>query len=91
MKKFGHSVSQTVFKDCANLNLKGSTFDAMHMDKFLGTEYCNKNLVSNYATSPGTNPLVETKSFNKFPSQIDTIKKTGVRPSHAFTSLVRGQ
>lgn len=73
LKKSGHSMSQTVFKDCANLNLKGSTFDAMHMDKFLGSEYCNKNMVSNYATSPGTNPGLQQKSFNKFPTQIESI------------------
>jgi hypothetical protein len=35
----GGTKSQSIFKECANLRLAGSTFDAKHMDRFLKTEF----------------------------------------------------
>ena len=38
---FRDSKSRTLFKNTANLSLRGNTYDATHMDKFLTTTYCN--------------------------------------------------
>lgn len=35
----GGTRSQSVFKDVANLRLSGKTFDAVHMDKFINTQF----------------------------------------------------
>jgi hypothetical protein len=36
--------TQTIFHNTANLSLRGNTFDARHMDKFLGSGYGEKTL-----------------------------------------------
>jgi hypothetical protein len=36
--------TQTIFHNTANLSLRGNTYDARHMDKFLGSGYGEKSL-----------------------------------------------
>ena len=36
--------TQTIFHNTANLSLRGNTYDAKHMDKFLGSGYGEKSL-----------------------------------------------
>jgi hypothetical protein len=38
---FRDSKTRTVFKNTANLSLRGTTYDATHLDRFLSSEYCN--------------------------------------------------
>ena len=40
---FRETHTSKVFKNTANLSLRGNTYDATHMDKFLGSAYCNLN------------------------------------------------
>ena len=40
---FKDSRSQQIFKNVANLSLKGHTYDARHLDKFLDSEFCEKS------------------------------------------------
>jgi hypothetical protein len=40
---FRDTKSQTIFKNAANLTLRGSTYDAKHLDSFLGSGYGEKS------------------------------------------------
>lgn len=40
---FRETRTHKVFKNTANLSLRGTTFDATHMDRFLNSPYCNLN------------------------------------------------
>ena len=40
---FKDSKTRTIFKNTANLSLRGHTYDATHLDRFLSTAYCNKS------------------------------------------------
>jgi hypothetical protein len=35
--------TQTIFKNTANLSLRGSTYDARHLDQFLSSNYGEKS------------------------------------------------
>ena len=37
---FTDTKAQQIFKNTANLTLKGNTFDATHLDNFLSSQYC---------------------------------------------------
>ncbi len=37
---FKDSKTRTIFKNTANLSLRGTTYDATHMDRFLGSTFC---------------------------------------------------
>jgi len=39
---FRPSKTQLIFKNAANVTLRGNTFDATHMDKFLGSGFGEK-------------------------------------------------
>lgn len=41
---FKLSKTQTIFKNAANVSLRGTTYDASHMDKFLGSGYGEKSI-----------------------------------------------
>lgn len=40
---FRETQTRKIFKNTANLSLRGTTFDATHMDRFLNSPYCNLN------------------------------------------------
>jgi hypothetical protein len=40
---FRETHTRKIFKNTANLSLRGNTYDATHMDKFLNSSYCNLN------------------------------------------------
>ena len=46
---FVDSKAQTIFKNTANLTLKGNTFDATHLESFLTSQYCSKPLSTVFA------------------------------------------
>lgn len=41
---FRPSKTQTIFKNAANVQLRGSTFDATHMDKFIGSGFGERSI-----------------------------------------------
>jgi len=41
---FKPTKTQVIFKNAANVSLRGSTFDASHMDKFLGSNFGEKSI-----------------------------------------------
>jgi hypothetical protein len=45
---FKNTRTQTIFKNAANVTLRGSTFDATHMDKFLGSGFGERQLTSGF-------------------------------------------
>ena len=40
---FVETKTKRIFKDSANVNLRGSTFDALHLDSFIASNYGDKN------------------------------------------------
>jgi len=46
---FVPSKTQQIFQNSANLQLRGSTFDASHMDKFLGSGFGDKGAITDSA------------------------------------------
>jgi hypothetical protein len=46
---FKHSRTQRIFKDAANLQIRGGTYDANHLERFMDGDYGEKSLtMSNY-------------------------------------------
>jgi len=43
--------TQTIFRNTANLSLRGNTYDVMHLDKFLDSEYGDKTFNGNNVKS----------------------------------------
>ena len=41
---FKASRTQRIFKDSANLQLRGTTYDASHLERFFGSDYGDKQL-----------------------------------------------
>jgi len=41
---FVHNKTQTIFKNAANVQLRGSTFDACHLDKFLSSGFGERSI-----------------------------------------------
>ena len=41
---FKPSKTQTIFKNAANVTLRGNTFDATHLDRFLGSNFGERSL-----------------------------------------------
>jgi len=48
---FVPSKTQSIFKNSANLQLRGNTYDASHLDKFLSSDYGEKSLGTNITAS----------------------------------------
>ena len=42
--------TQEIFKNSANLQLRGNTYDANHLDRFLNSNYGEKSLGTNLTT-----------------------------------------
>ena len=67
---FTDTKTQKIFKNTANLTLKGSTYDATHLDSFLQSQYGQKgqlgrsgNHTSTYAASSGMGMIAGNQSI----------------------------
>lgn len=58
---FKPSKTQALFKNVANLSIRGNTYDARHLDQFLDSHYGERSTMYN---QPSTN-LKGQKIFNK--------------------------
>jgi len=45
---FKYSRTQRIFKDSANLQLRGATYDAGHLEKFFNSDYGEKSLTMSH-------------------------------------------
>jgi len=41
---FKPSTTQKIFHNAANVSLRGSTYDALHLDKFLGSNFGERSI-----------------------------------------------
>ena len=41
--RFVETKTKRIFKDSPNVNLRGSTFDALHLDSFIASDYGDKH------------------------------------------------
>ncbi len=85
---FADTKTQKIFKNTANLTLKGNTYDAIHLDQFLNSQYCSKpdSMTHLYQTrkSQGLSQTQSLTGAKKY-----TLNSSMVRPSIAFISQNR--
>ncbi len=62
------------FKNVANAYLKGSSFDSVHLDQFLSSEYGNKNQLYQYheKSKEDQPPISHQKQSMAFPQPVQT-------------------
>jgi len=87
---FSATKTQKIFKNTANLTLKGSTFDAFHLDSFLHSQYGAKN--SGQGTKTTTNASLYggiSRTQAKKASASYIMGASSIRPSVAFVSMDR--
>lgn len=58
---FKATKTQMIFKNAANVSLRGHTYDAFHLDKFLGSDFGEKS-IQVQTGNPMLNPLKSTVS-----------------------------
>lgn len=81
---FKDSKTRTIFKNTANLSLRGTTYDAKHMDRFLGTTFC-----LTHAPNTNSHNLGSVTTKRSHPSSQQQTNQQTVRPSVAFASSPR--
>lgn len=61
---FRETKTQLIFKNVANLTLRGTTYDASHLDKFLGSDFGEKSTAS-FMHQRSTTTYKKDKSYNR--------------------------
>jgi hypothetical protein len=91
---FRESKHETLFKNVANVTLRGTTFNASHLDKFLNSNYGEKTGQSVMETK--VSPLKEQSFKSVGPgggggSNLMSYMSTSnqIRPSYSFMGLSR--
>ncbi len=85
------SKAQKIFKNTANLTLKGNTFDAIHLESFLSSQYCSKPQTTVYGASVSTygGAPNDSKHSQSLKRGSYTMNSSVVRPSVSFVSMNR--
>ena len=84
---FTDTKAQKIFKNTANLTLKGNTFDANHLDSFLSSQYCSKPESTTFKRS--LMHINDSRGTSQKKGISYTLSSSMVRPSVAFISLNR--
>lgn len=83
--------AQKIFRNTANLSLRGSTFDAKHLDRFLTSSFGEKSL-NQPNSSMGWSSLDKSLAINRtVHSQLPPymINTSEIKPHTAFLNLGR--
>ena len=101
---FRPSKTQTIFKNAANVQLRGSTFDATHMDKFIGSGFGERSIqigamesleaFGNRNTNRTQSYTAKTGPGGGGGSNLMSYMQTGantIRPSVSFVSMKRDE
>lgn len=91
---FKPSTTQKIFKNAANVQLRGSTYDAKHLDKFLGSGFGDKSLQLNEHTMGGRNAQSARASpggggGSNMVNFLMSGSSSQIRPSVSFLSMSR--
>lgn len=97
---FKPSTTQKIFHNAANVQLRGHTYDAKHLDKFLGSNFGERSMQVNESGAPTSN-----KHFKKTPglgsyqhgraataerqALAQVMNSANIKPSVAFMSMGR--
>jgi hypothetical protein len=86
--------TQKIFKNVANLSLRGATYDARHLDSFLGSDYGDKSFNPERVdrTNEPLNDLDASVARNRslhahLPSYL--VNSQAIKPSTTFLNLDR--
>ena len=92
---FKQSKTQTLFKNAANVALSGHTFDAKHMDKFIGSQYGEKQFQPgaelNKRSVGMKSVLPHSGGGASFISSLTQNMNSRIRPSFSFVSMPRSE
>lgn len=92
---FVNTRTQEIFKNVANLNLRGSTYDAKHLDKFLNSDYGNQSYYPERVNRTIDETDLEAsvqrnRSLHQhLPSYL--VNSAAIKPSTSFLNLERDQ
>lgn len=101
---FVETRTQKIFKNVANLNLRGATYDARHLDSFLGSGYGDKSFnperidrakASNYQNAPGEQPISDLEASVARNRSIHAhlpsylVNSQAIKPSTSFLNIDR--
>jgi hypothetical protein len=81
---FSDTKTQKIFRNTANLTLKGTTFDATHLDNFLNSKYGQARSGYKTSTHGGLSRTYAKKASASF-----VVASSQIRPSVAFVSMDR--
>ena len=81
---FRATKTQTLFKNAANLSLRGSTYDAKHLDRFLGSDFGEKSIFQN---SMNKSAISNKKGKSHITSYMSNSSQ--IKPSISFMSMKR--
>jgi hypothetical protein len=87
---FSDSHSQHIFKNTANLQLRGNTFDAKHLDNFLDSVYGERAIYVNSrkAIKGPEDSIEKSRSLTQnLPSYM--VSTSGIKPTTSFLSQER--
>ena len=89
---FVPTLSQVLFKNTANVQLRGSTYDARHLDKFLGSAYGDKSFTINNRSRQEVTDLDTSVTRNRslnanLPDYL--VNSHAIKPSVSFLCLGR--
>lgn len=98
---FKASTTQKIFHNAANVSLRGHTYDATHLDKFLGSNFGERSLQVNENGAPtqSNKQFKKTAAMGSYQqgraataerSQIGQVMNSAnIKPSVAFMSMGR--
>lgn len=88
--------TQTIFKNAANVSLRGSTFDATHLDKFLDSDFGEKSMIGNIVDQSKRNEVTNRTGGpgggggSNLMSYLSN-NTNSIRPSISFISMNRDE
>ena len=97
---FKPTTTQKIFHNAANVSLRGHTYDAKHLDKFLGSNFGERSLQVNESGAPahGGNSFKKTAASLSYQGRSNTahraaisnvMNSANIKPSVAFLSMGR--
>lgn len=87
---FKASTTQKIFKNAPNVSLRGATYDAKHLDSFLGSGFGEKSIQVNQANvSSSARPGPGGGGGSNLVNYLITGSSNQIKPSVSFLSLGR--
>lgn len=87
---FKATTTQKIFKNAPNVSLRGATYDAKHLDSFLGSGFGEKSLQVNSGNAPSSSrPGPGGGGGSNLVNYLMSGTSNQIKPSVSFLSLGR--